>query len=144
MIARKRALIGLAAGALSLISGAAVAEALTVNVSNLRSAKGIVRCGVFANSKAFMNPGQEVYAADAAISGGKAVCKFPNVAAGNYALAAFHAEKNERALEYGLFGKPRQGVGFSNNPSITFGAPSFEKARFGINKPTTLDIRLQY
>ena len=140
MVARKRALIGLAAGALSFISGTAFAEALTVNVSNVRSANGIVRCG----AKAFMNPGEEVYAADATISGGKAVCKFPNVTVGNYALAAFHAEKNERALEYGLFGKPKQGVGFSNNPSITFGAPSFEKARFGINKPTTLNIRLQY
>jgi uncharacterized protein (DUF2141 family) len=33
-------------------------------------------------------------------------------------------------METGLFGKPKQGYGFSNNPSSTFGPPSFASAAF--------------
>jgi uncharacterized protein (DUF2141 family) len=33
-------------------------------------------------------------------------------------------------METGLFGKPKQGYGFSNNPPSTFGSPSFNSAAF--------------
>ena len=33
-------------------------------------------------------------------------------------------------MEIGFFGKPKQGYGFSNNPSSTFGPPSFNSAAF--------------
>ena len=33
-------------------------------------------------------------------------------------------------METGLFGKPKQGYGFSNNPSSTFGPPGFDSAAF--------------
>ena len=52
------------------------------------------------------------------------------VPAGKYAIAVFHAEHNETQMETGMFGKPKQGYGFSNNPSSTFGPPSFESAAF--------------
>ena len=46
-------------------------------------------------------------------------------------------------METGLFGKPKQGYGFSNNPSSTFGPPSFSSAAFeyrggGLNLPVQL------
>ena len=46
-----------------------------------------------------------------------ATCVFTGVPAGTYAVAVFHAEHNETQMETGLFGKPKQGYGFSNNPS---------------------------
>ncbi len=145
MFGKKGAWLALVAGGLALVSGAAQAQSLNVTVTGVRSSAGIVRCGLFATAKGFRVPGREVQAADAAIKNGQAVCSFTDVAPGAYALAVFHAEKNETAIEYGLFGKPKQGVGFSNNPSITFGAPGFEKARFAVNKPRVdLSIRLQY
>ena len=39
-------------------------------------------------------------------------------------------------METGLFGKPKQGYGFSNNPSSTFG-PSFASAAFAYNGGTS-------
>lgn len=145
MIEKKHAWLGLVLGGFTLLSSAAGAETLNVTVTSVRSTNGIVRCGLFASANGFRTPGREVQAADAAIKGGKAVCRFANVAPGKYALAVFHAEKNEASIQYGLFGKPKQGVGFSNNPSITFGAPSFDKARFAMNKPQLdLSIALQY
>jgi uncharacterized protein (DUF2141 family) len=52
----------------------------------------------------------------APIKNGQATCVFNAVPAGTYAVAVFHAEHNETQMETGLFGKPKQGYGFSNNP----------------------------
>lgn len=145
MAGKKAAWLALLAGGLTIISASALADTLTVAVTNVRSGKGIVRCGLFASAAGFRVPGHEAQSADAPIRGGQAQCRFTDVVPGKYALAVFHAEKNETAIQYGVFGKPKQGVGFSNNPSITFGAPGFDKARFTINKPhVELSIALQY
>jgi uncharacterized protein (DUF2141 family) len=66
----------------------------------------------------------------APISGGRASCTFTGAPAGNYAIAFFHAEHNESQLTPGLFGKPTQGYGFSNNAAGSFGPPDFNAAAF--------------
>jgi uncharacterized protein (DUF2141 family) len=76
-------------------------------------------------------------------NGTLAACVFNALPAGTYAVAVFHAEHNETQMEPGLFGKPKQGYGFSNNPSSTFGPPSFSGAAFeyrggGLNLPVQL------
>jgi uncharacterized protein (DUF2141 family) len=70
---------------------------------------------------------------------------FNDLPAGTYAVAVFHAENNETKLETGMFGKPKQGYGFSRNASSTFGPPGFESAAFeykggNLNMP----VRLSY
>lgn len=130
---------------LAFAAQSAQAASLTVTVTGVRSAEGVVRCGLFASADGFRVPGREAHAADASIRNGRAICRFPDVEPGNYALAAFHAEKNEANIQYGLFGKPKQGVGFSNNPSITFGAPGFDKARFAFQGArSAITVSLQY
>ena len=42
----------------------------------------------------------------------------------------FHAEHNETQLTTGMFGKPTQGYGFSNNATGSFGPPNFSAAAF--------------
>jgi uncharacterized protein (DUF2141 family) len=48
---------------------------------------------------------------------------------GAYALSAIHDENGNGRLDTSL-GIPREGFGFSNNPHIWFGPPSFAAARF--------------
>jgi uncharacterized protein (DUF2141 family) len=48
---------------------------------------------------------------------------------GAYALSVVHDENGNGRLDTRL-GIPREGFGFSNNPRIWFGPPSFESARF--------------
>ena len=94
---------------------------------------------------AFREPGREMRGAVAPIKNGQATCVFNGVPAGTYAIAVFHAERNETQMETGLFGKPKQGYGFSNNPSSTFGPPGFESAAFTYNGGTLqLPVRLSY
>jgi uncharacterized protein (DUF2141 family) len=103
---------------------------LAMTVTGVRNANGVVRCALFNSPAAFPKPGQEWRGVIAPIRGGQATCVFTGVPAGNYAIAFFHAEQNETQLTPGLFGKPTQGYGFSNNAVGSFGPPNFSVAAF--------------
>jgi uncharacterized protein (DUF2141 family) len=117
--------LGVAPGANAEPSGK-----LTVSVIGVRSDSGAVRCGLYSSPAGFREPGHELRGAVAQIKNGLAACVFNGLPAGTYAVAVFHAEHNETQMETGLFGKPKQGYGFSNNPASTFGPPSFNSAAF--------------
>ena len=79
------------------------------------------------------------------VGNGQATCVFNGLAAGTYAVAVFHAETNETQMETGLFGKPKQGYGFSGNPSSMFGPPGFDSAAFEYKGGNlNLPVRLSY
>ena len=116
-----------------------------VTVTGLRNSDGVVRCGLYASADGFRQPGREMRGATGAIRGQSATCTFSNLPAGTYAVAVFHAEHNEARIETGAFGKPKQGYGFSNNPSSGFGPPSFSSASFQYTGgQQSLQVSLQY
>jgi uncharacterized protein (DUF2141 family) len=136
-------LFGLTAG-----MGAASANAadrISVPVSGLRNDEGVVRCGLYAGAGAFPKAGQESRGVIAKIQAGQATCVFSGLKPGTYAVAAFHAENNETEMQYGLFGKPKEGYGFSRNPPSRMGAPAFASAAFDYaGGAETVPIRLAY
>jgi uncharacterized protein (DUF2141 family) len=136
-------LLGLMAG-----MGGAAAEAsdrISVPISGLRNDDGVVRCGLYAGAEAFPKAGEESRGAIAKIKGGQATCVFSGLRPGTYAVAAFHAERNETRMQYGLFGKPKEGYGFSRNPPSNMGAPAFAAAAFNYaGGAQTVPIRLTY
>ncbi|HLY00138.1 MAG TPA: DUF2141 domain-containing protein [Roseiarcus sp.] len=136
-------LLGLMAG-----MGGADAEAsdrISVPVSGLRNDDGVVRCGLYAGAAAFPKAGEESRGVVAKIKGGQATCVFSGLKPGTYAVAAFHAERNETRMQYGLFGKPKEGYGFSRNPPSNMGAPAFSAAAFDYaGGAQTVPIRLTY
>jgi uncharacterized protein (DUF2141 family) len=103
---------------------------LSMTVTGVRSSDGVVRCALYNSPAAFPKAGQEWRGVIAPIRDRQATCVFNGVPAGNYAVAFFHAEHNETQLTPGLFGKPTQGYGFSNNASGSFGPPNFNAAAF--------------
>ena len=137
-------LIALALGSATLASAQSQAR-LSVAVEGVRNDSGSVRCGLYSSADGFREPGREMRGAVAPIKNGHATCMFSGVPAGTYAVAVFHAEHNETQMETGLFGKPKQGYGFSNNPSSTFGPPGFNSAAFTYNGGMLhLPVRLSY
>ena len=134
--------------ALGLAAGAATAQSpgkLSVNVSGLHSDSGVVRCGLYTSADAFRKPGRETRGVVARPNGQNATCVFSGLPAGTYAVAVFHAEHNEAQIETGMFGKPKQGYGFSHNPSSSFGPPSFEAAAFNFaGGNLSQQVTLQY
>ncbi len=118
---------------------------ISVQVDGLRNDQGTVRCGLYASAKGFREPGKEFKGVAAPISGGKATCVFADIPPGTYAVAVFHAEHNEAQLETGMFGKPKQGYGFSRDAKGSFGPPSFESAAYSYSGGATAwPVHIQY
>jgi uncharacterized protein (DUF2141 family) len=136
-------LFGLTAGMAG--ANAQAVGRISVPVSGLRNDDGVVRCGLYAGAEAFPKAGQESRGVIAKIKGGQATCVFNGLKPGTYAVAAFHAENNETKMQYGLFGKPKEGYGFSRNASSSMGAPAFASAAFDYaGGAQMIPIRLTY
>jgi uncharacterized protein (DUF2141 family) len=56
---------------------------------------------------------------------------------GRYAVVALHDENNNHKLDRNMFGIPKEGFGFSNNPKVLLSAPSFDTAAIPVACPTT-------
>jgi uncharacterized protein (DUF2141 family) len=137
-------LMALALGAATAASAQSHGR-LSMSVTGARNDSGSMRCGLYSSADGFREPGREMRGAVAQIKNGSATCLFSGVPAGTYAVAVFHAEHNETQMETGLFGKPKQGYGFSNNPSSMFGPPSFDSAAFTYSGGALhVPVRLSY
>ena len=70
--------------------------------------------------------------------------RFTDLPSGTYALALIHDENGNGRLDT-MFGIPREGFGFSRNPVIRFGAPSFRSAEVAVTTaPVDESIKIKY
>jgi len=102
-----------------------------VEIGGLRSDKGQVLCAIYSSADGFPKKGDKAVAhAKSSISDGHAVCEFPRLNAGAYAISVFHDENSNGRLDTNLMGIPREGVGASNSAKGHFGPPKFDAAAF--------------
>ena len=64
---------------------------------------------------------------------GTVIVQVHGVPPGRYAIQAFHDANNNGECDQGLFGIPREGVGFSNDAFTGLSRPKFDKAAFDFN-----------
>lgn len=119
--------------ALPLLSGAAVpgSGTLTINVDNVRVAKGRVHVDICPEAK-FLKEDCP-WSGNARAQVGVTSVSVGNLPAGRYAVQAFLDENSNGDVDRGLFGIPKEGVGFSNNAKIRLGPPKFAEAAFTFN-----------
>jgi uncharacterized protein (DUF2141 family) len=115
---------------MATVAGAQSGNQISVPIQGLRNNQGLVRCGLYASADGFRQPGKQFRGVAVPIANQQATCVFDNVPPGTYAVAVFHAENNETQLQTNFLGQPREGYGFSRNPSTTFGAPAFGDAAY--------------
>jgi len=121
----------LAALALAVSLPAAAAD-LVVRVSGVGSASGQVGCALFAGTEGFpMNTAAARVAMHPADPKG-VVCRFPGVAPGTYAVAAFHDLNGNGRTDTSFVGMPTEPWGVSRNIRHTMRAPSFDEAAFPV------------
>jgi uncharacterized protein (DUF2141 family) len=60
---------------------------------------------------------------------------------GDYSISLYHDENDNKKFDRNFIGIPREGFGFSNNPSIGFGLPDEEEIRFQA-KQTGINLRI--
>ncbi len=92
-----------------------------------RSARGVVRCGLF-TEKGWLKTA--VQASVAPIRGGAALCLFKGVPKGVYGISAFHDENANGKLDTNFIGLPTEDYCASRDARGTFGPPSFSDAKF--------------
>jgi uncharacterized protein (DUF2141 family) len=135
--------------ALSPISAprAAATDDLTVDIqlSGLRNAKGAVLVCLTANPKAFPDCSKDSSATRAKVITGQAGhMRFAVPHSGSYAIAIIHDENGNGKLDTTM-GMPKEGFGFSRNPTIMFGPPKFKAASFAVGEGANNQaVKLKY
>jgi uncharacterized protein (DUF2141 family) len=130
---------------LALLPAAAPGASVEVRIEKLRNAKGVVHLCLTANAAHFPDCAGDPKAKKKSVPAGSAASvTIGGVAPGAYALSVFHDENGN--TKFDTFLKiPKEGFGFSRNPTVRFGAPKFAQVRFevgaGIARQT---VRMQY
>ncbi len=116
---------------------------LTIEVANVRASKGRVHIDVCPEAR-FLKSGC-AYSASAVARKGVTTVVVPNVAAGRYAVQAYFDENGNGKMDFGLFGLPKEGFGFSRDPKVTTRAPTFDQAAFdATGAAQSLALHLHY
>jgi uncharacterized protein (DUF2141 family) len=128
-----------------MLMGTNQLSSVDVAVSGLRSTKGVVQICLTARSDKFPDCKGDPVSRRLTISAKEAGnITFRDVPAGTYAMALIHDENSNSKLDTTL-GIPREGFGFSMNPAIRFGAPSFKDSQFSVGTADTAQrVKMKY
>jgi len=135
--------LALAAVAMALLPGAMPVSDLSLDVAKLRSARGMIRICLTAVPANFPKCTDDAHAVTRSVPATTHDVSF-TLPRGDYAIAVIHDENGNGKLDT-FAGIPREGFGFSRNPIITFGPPSFAAARFTVSgQADAQQVRMLY
>ena len=121
---------------------------LRIHVDGFRNPKGNLGTIVFSSADGWPeDAGKSFRHGPAPIDadGKTATAEWPDLPAGDYAVAAIHDENSNHKLDRNFIGIPKEGFGFANNPKVTFSPPSFSEALVHVTCPVTdVTIHLIY
>ncbi|MEN2281059.1 DUF2141 domain-containing protein [Algoriphagus sp. SE2] len=106
--------------------------------------EGMIQVLLFDNKEGFpSNPEKALKSISLPIKNKKAEIILKGIKPGKYAISVFHDDDKDGKIKTNAIGIPIDKYGFSNNPTLLFGPPSFSKASFEVkNKPVKVEIRL--
>lgn len=118
---------------------------VTVQLTGLRNAKGMVHVCLTSNQARFLDCQKVGGSIGKSLPAGQASrIGLGKAAPGTYALLVIHDENGNGKLDM-MLGMPREGFGFSNNPSMKPRAPRWDEVRFELKPgPSAQAIRVRY
>jgi uncharacterized protein (DUF2141 family) len=141
-------LLCLSLGSLSLAPAVEAASGrLTVEINGLRNRKGQVCLSLFNSSRGFpTSGGNAVQSQCVAIEDANSVVvSFGGVTGGSYAVAVLHDENADSQANRNRLGIPTEGFGFSRNPGLRAGPPSFADSAFlAAGSSTGIQVQMRY
>ena len=115
---------------------------IEVTISGIRSGQGEVVVDICPQQD-FLHACP--YTAKASAHPGSVTVTVPGVPPGRYAVQAYHDANDNGDLDRGIFGIPREGIGFSNDAMAKLVRPKFTVAAFDHGaSPQHLPVTLRY
>lgn len=128
----------------AMLPGAIPVTDLHIEITHLRSTKGLIRMCLTTVPKNFPDCRNVAQAVTRSVPASEKTFTITGVPHGDYAMGVIHDENSNAKLDT-FAGIPREGFGFSRNPVIRFGAPSFSAARFTLSGDSDRqEIRMKY
>lgn len=110
---------------------------LIVHIDGFRNQKGDAGLSLFTSADGWPEDNDKSFQHGGHPFSGTATTITLQVPAGRYAIVALHDENSNHKLDRNMFGIPKEGFGFSNNPKVVLSAPSFDTAAMPVTCPTT-------
>jgi uncharacterized protein (DUF2141 family) len=107
---------------------------LSIHISGISKIKGSLFIAVFRATDDFPVFGKQYKGIVKEVEGKSQNYTFDNLPEGEYALAIYQDANRNKILDKNLLGIPTEIYGFSNNARRNFSAPSFQEAKFKLNK----------
>ena len=107
---------------------------LSIHISGISKIKGSLFIAIFRATDDFPVFGKQFKGIIKEVEGKSQNYNFDNLPEGEYALAIYQDVNRNKILDKNLLGIPTEIYGFSNNARRTFSAPSFQEAKFKLNK----------
>jgi uncharacterized protein (DUF2141 family) len=126
---------------------AAETTTLHIVVTGLKTTTGTIRACVFTTPTAFPSCEKGVGTIDANAPANAPTVKFdvPGVPVGGTVAVSLFADINDnKKMDRGMMGIPKEPIGISNNATNSFSAPDFDKAKFVAKPDMTVTIALRY
>jgi uncharacterized protein (DUF2141 family) len=115
---------------------------LTVEVANIEQPTGSIRACLISEEANFLGACKRGEVKS--VRQKNCELQFKNIPLGSYAIMLYHDENNNDELDKkGLFGLPGEPYGFSNNPLIFFGPPSFEDCLVHVKSDQRIQVKLK-
>jgi len=107
---------------------------LSIHISGISKIKGSLFIAVFRATDDFPVFGKQYKGIVKEVEGKSQNYNFDNLPEGEYALAIYQDANRNKILDKNLLGIPTEIYGFSNNARRNFSAPSFQEAKFKLNR----------
>ena len=114
-------------------------------IKKTKSNEGEIRVLIFNKEDGFpQDPKKAFKALSLPVSNFEANVTIGDLPPGNYAISVFHDENSDGKFRKNIIGIPLDSYGFSNNPTLKLGPPSFSKCAVAIkNVSVKVEISLR-
>ncbi len=112
-----------------------------ITVKNLQEIKGTVRMAVYSGEGSFMK--NSLTSKEVKVTAREVTIIFENVKPGEYAISTYHDIDDNKELNTGFMGIPKEPYGFSNDARGAFGPPSYKEAKFKVEGNSKISISVQ-
>lgn len=110
---------------------------LKINVKGFESNKGTLMLEVLDSQK------KSIKRLIQPIANKQVSVEIKDLNAGQYSVRVFHDENDNKKLDTGMFGIPKEAWGMSNNVKAIMGPPDFKESLFWLKEDKTFEILLK-